>query len=133
MSGLSHLSAIPTVCVHARLRCLASLSFTLPPDPPVYPHFDIYPYKAGSLDVDTSVANHIPRCKRLAQYPVFDLCRSHILGHRPFAHLFVQDPAVYPYFSIYPADPRRSEERASTVGTRAGYPAFNLCMQAQYD
>lgn len=121
-------------------HCWSLLSLMARKDPAVYPFFDLYPsldtiYRMPTIPVETSLngnyllmivfptfiiyltdASSVKTSEW--KYPSFNLCkRSAVLYYLcHVVNLHVVDPAVYPYFDLYPATAVRVDHHERKIG-----------------
>jgi hypothetical protein len=60
------------------------------------------------------------------KYPIFNLCESILTAQFGKSDRNL-DPAVYPYFDLYPEVWTAADISGVNVGAMAMYPVFNLC------
>ena len=106
-------------------------------DPAVYPYFDIYPVASTIKDLrhipgtsSKPAKSTMPTQSSSLQYPYFDICKIHQISETLSLNYFLKDPAVYPFFDIYPSrTPAASESMGQAIEWRltTKYPYFNIC------
>jgi len=98
------------------------------PDPAVYPHIEIYPSLTISSDSEPPKSSSGVDVTLKAAYPCFNLCKWLMieLGNNLPTHS-IEDPAVYPNFSIYPDVSHKYLEEDLFKGFKVDYPIFDIC------